>query len=225
MPECMKTEKVKPYYIMLKKKQKSLRMKRMVDLVCSFVLLVPLSPVMLTLGIWIKLDSKGPVFYRQERITRYGQPYRIFKFRTMIVNAETKGPSITKADDGRITNAGRKIRKLRLDELPQLFNVLSGDMSFVGTRPEVKKYVEEYTDEMMATLLMPAGITSTASIEFKNEDEIIKYHQEKEDRSTDDIYIKSVLPVKMRYNLQDINNFSIWRDFRIMLRTVLAVLK
>ena len=194
------------------------------DKVLALILLIPLSPIILAIAIWIKLDSEGPVFYRQERITTYGRPFRIFKFRTMVKDADKLGAAVTEHNDPRISRAGDKLRKVRLDELPQLFNVLLGDMSFVGVRPEVAKYVNRYTDEMNATLLLPAGITSPASIEYKDEDEVIEKFKGT-GRSIDDIYIEEVLPDKMKYNLEYIKNFSIVNDIKIMIQTALAVIK
>ena len=199
-------------------------LKLFLDKILALILLIPLSPIILAIAIWIKLDSEGPVFYRQERITTYGRPFRIFKFRTMVKDADKLGAAVTEHNDPRISRAGNKLRKVRLDELPQLFNVLLGDMSFVGVRPEVAKYVNRYTDEMNATLLLPAGITSPASIEYKDEDEVIEKFKGL-GRSIDDIYIEEVLPDKMKYNLEYIKNFSIINDIKIMIQTALAVIK
>ena len=152
IPEFMKNEEVRKYYDILNKKRFSLILKRFFDIVMSMILLLILSPIFLVLAIWIKIDSQGPVFYRQERVTQYGKIFRIFKFRTMISNADQIGALVTTQNDTRITKVGEKIRKCRLDEIPQLINILIGDMSFVGTRPEVRKYVDAYTDEMKATL-------------------------------------------------------------------------
>ncbi len=218
------TEIVKKYREEIKNKRVSLFLKLFLDKVLALVLLIPLSPIILAIAIWIKLDSEGPVFYRQERITTYGRPFRIFKFRTMVKDADKLGAAVTEHNDPRISRAGNKLRKVRLDELPQLFNVLLGDMSFVGVRPEVAKYVNRYTDEMNATLLLPAGITSPASIEYKDEDEVIEKFKET-GRSIDDIYIEEVLPDKMKYNLEYIKNFSIVNDIKIMIQTALAVIK
>ena len=218
------TEIVKKYREEIKKRRISLFLKLFLDKVLALVLLIPLSPIILAIAIWIKLDSKGPVFYRQERITTYGRPFRIFKFRTMVKDADKLGAAVTEHNDPRISRAGDKLRKVRLDELPQLFNVLLGDMSFVGVRPEVAKYVNRYTDEMNATLLLPAGITSPASIEYKDEDEVIEKFKGS-GRSIDDIYIEEVLPDKMKYNLEYIKNFSIINDIKIMIQTALAVIK
>ena len=218
------TEIVKKYREEINKRRISLFLKLFLDKVLALVLLIPLSPIILAIAIWIKLDSKGPVFYRQERITTYGRPFRIFKFRTMVKDADKLGAAVTEHNDPRISRAGDKLRKVRLDELPQLFNVLLGDMSFVGVRPEVAKYVNRYTDEMNATLLLPAGITSPASIEYKDEDEVIEKFKGT-GRSIDDIYIEEVLPDKMKYNLAYLKNFSIVNDIKIMIQTALAVIK
>ena len=218
------TEIVKKYREEIEKRRVSLFLKLFLDKVLALILLIPLSPIILIIAIWIKLDSEGPVFYRQERITTYGRPFRIFKFRTMVKDAEKFGAAVTEHNDPRISRVGSKLRKVRLDELPQLFNVLLGDMSFVGVRPEVAKYVNRYTDEMNATLLLPAGITSPASIEYKDEDEVIEKFKGS-GRSIDDIYIEEVLPDKMKYNLEYIKNFSIINDIKIMIQTALAVIK
>ena len=218
------TDIVKKYREEIEKRRVSLFLKLFLDKVLALVLLIPLSPIILAIAIWVKLDSEGPVFYRQERITTYGRPFRIFKFRTMVKDADKLGAAVTEHNDPRISRAGDKLRKVRLDELPQLFNVLLGDMSFVGVRPEVAKYVNRYTDEMNATLLLPAGITSPASIEYKDEDEVIEKFKGT-GRSIDDIYIEEVLPDKMKYNLEYIKNFSIINDIKIMIQTALAVIK
>lgn len=219
LPEYMRNDKVKPYYELLKKRTGSLIMKRIFDIVMSLLLLVILSPVFLVVSIWIKLDSKGPVFFRQVRVTTYGKQFRIFKFRTMCENAEKKGSLVTVGNDSRITKVGEKIRHCRLDEIPQLLNVLAGDMTFVGTRPEVVKYVNAYSDEMYATLLLPAGITSVASIQYKDEDEILS-----KANNPDDAYIHEVLPDKMKYNLASIENFSFLNEIKTMANTLKAVI-
>ena len=224
IPDFMKNDDVKRYYIVLNKKRGSLVLKRIFDLVMSLILLIILSPVFIGVAIWIKLDSKGPVFYRQERITQYGKKFKIFKFRTMVVNADKMGSLVTTQNDSRITTVGEKIRKCRLDEIPQLLNILSGDMSFVGTRPEVKKYVDQYTDEMMATLLLPAGVTSLASIQYRDEDEVLTKYVD-EEHSVDEVYIEKILPDKMKYNLKAIKEFNFLEDIGLMIQTVIAVLK
>lgn len=225
LPSRMKNDAVLPYYQCLERRILSIAVKRILDFLAALLMSILLSPVMLIIAVAIKLDSPGPVFFRQERITRYGKPYRIFKFRTMIQNADKKGPSVTEKSDSRITRVGKKIRKLRLDEIPQLFNILTGDMSFVGTRPEVKKYVDQYQPEMMATLLMPAGITSRCSIEFKDEDELIAEYLKNDGKSVDEVYIAYILPQKMKYNLEYIKRFGVIGDLKLMLQTVLAVLR
>lgn len=219
LPEYMRNDKVKSYYELLKKRTGSLIMKRIFDIVMSLLLLMILSPVFLVVSIWIKLDSKGPVFFRQVRVTTYGKQFRIFKFRTMCENAEKKGSLVTVGNDSRITKVGEKIRHCRLDEIPQLLNVLAGDMTFVGTRPEVVKYVNAYSDEMYATLLLPAGITSVASIQYKDEDEILS-----KAKDPDDAYIHEVLPDKMKYNLASIENFSFLNEIKTMANTLKAVI-
>lgn len=220
LPTDMQNSEVKKYYEILSKKKVSLVLKRIFDIIASLILLIVLSPIFLILAIWIKLDSKGPVFYRQERITTYGKKFRIFKFRTMIQDADKKGSLITIGEDPRITKIGSKIRKCRLDEIPQLLNILKGDMSFVGTRPEVSKYVEKYTDEMKATLLLPAGVTSRASIEYKNEDEIVNKFLNKGEK-VDDIYVNRILPEKMKWNLEYISKFNIFEDIKICIKTII----
>lgn len=219
LPKFMKNKEVKKYYDILNKKKFNLILKRVFDIVASLILLILISPVLLVLAIAIKIDSKGPVFYRQKRITTYGREFKIFKFRTMVVDADKKGTLVTLKNDSRITRVGNKIRKCRLDELPQLINVLIGDMSFVGTRPEVKKYVDAYSNEMMATLLMPAGITSLASIEYKDEDKIIEKYIKKGE-NIDDIYINRILPDKMKYNLNYIKKFNIIEDIKTCIKTI-----
>lgn len=224
IPDFIKNKEIKKYYDILKRKKIQLFFKRILDIVLSALLLILLFPIFMILSIAIKCESEGPIFYRQERITKYGKAFRIFKFRTMIQNADKTGDLVTIKNDNRITKIGKLIRKCRLDELPQLINILIGDMSFVGTRPEVKKYVDKYTDEMKATLLMPAGVTSIASIKYKDEDDIIsKYLSNGE--NIDDIYINRVLPKKMKYNLEYIEKFNIKNDFKICINTVIGVLK
>ena len=220
LPEYMQVEEVRPYYEILRKKKGQLILKRIFDICASLVLIVLLSPIILFFSIWIKLDSNGPVFYRQERITQYGKVFR--KFRTMVNNADKIGNLVTSKNDSRITKVGEKIRKYRIDEIPQLFNVLIGEMSFVGTRPEVQKYVNQYTPEMYATLLLPAGVTSLASIEFKDEDEILERYTSK-GRETNEVYVKEVLPLKMEYNLKAITSFNFIKELGTMISTVVKV--
>ena len=222
LPEYMQTDEVRPYYEILRKKKFQLILKRLFDIIVSSILIILLSPVILFFSIWIKIDSKGTIFYRQERVTQYGKIFRIFKFRTMVSNADQIGNLVTSKNDSRITHVGEKIRKYRIDEIPQLFNVLIGDMSFVGTRPEVRKYVEQYTNEMYATLLLPAGVTSLASIQFKDEDEIIEKYVS-QGRETNEVYINEVLPLKMKYNLEAMTSFYFIKDISVMINTVVKV--
>lgn len=222
LPKEMQNDSVLKYYNILKQKKIMLLLKRFLDFIGSLILLILLSPILIILAILIKIDSKGPVFYRQERVTTNGKTFKIFKFRTMIQDADKRGTLITGKQDSRITKIGNKIRKSRLDELPQLINILKGEMSFVGTRPEVKKYVDMYTDEMKATLLMPAGVTSMASIKFKDEDEIIS-KQTKNGKTVDEAYVNDILPEKMKWNLEYIKKFSILEDFKICIETVIKV--
>lgn len=224
LPQEMQNEAVAGYYELLKKKRLSLLVKRVFDFTVALIMLILISPILLILAVLIKIDSEGPVFYRQERVTTANKTFRIFKFRTMVQNADKIGSLVTIGQDSRITKIGSKIRKCRLDELPQLFNIISGDMSFVGTRPEVRKYTDSYTDEMMATLLMPAGVTSLASITFKDEDKIME-EKTSLGKSADDAYINYVLPEKMKYNLEYLKTFSFWGDIGLMFKTVISVLK
>lgn len=166
------------------------------------------------------MDSRGPVFYRQERVTTYGKHFRIHKFRTMVSNADKIGSVVTVGNDSRITRVGSKLRGLRLDELPQIFDVLSGNMSFVGTRPEAVKYVEKYKPEYYATLLLPAGITSEASIRYKDEAKLLDAADD-----VDKVYVEEVLPGKMKYNLDALKEFSIIKELVLMIKTFLAVIK
>ena len=218
LPEFMKCEEVRKYYDILKRKKVQLRIKRTCDVLMAGVLLVLLAVPMVLIAAAIKADSPGPVFFRQERITVYGRKFRIHKFRTMISDADQKGPEVTVRNDGRITRVGSRLRELRLDELPQLLDILAGNMSFVGTRPEAVKYVKKYTKEMRATLLLPAGITSEASIRYRDEAGLLEQAED-----VDEIYLKKILPKNMKYNLAEIRNFSLWEDLCILVKTALAV--
>ena len=218
LPEFMKCEEVRKYYDILKRKKVQLRIKRTCDVLMAGVLLVLLAVPMVLIAAAIKADSPGPVFFRQERITVYGRKFRIHKFRTMISDADQKGPEVTVRNDGRITRVGSRLRELRLDELPQLLDILAGNMSFVGTRPEAVKYVKKYTKEMRAPLLLPAGITSEASIRYRDEAGLLEQAED-----VDEIYLKKILPKKMKYNLAEIRNFSLWEDLCILVKTALAV--
>ena len=219
LPPELQIEEVKPYWEVLRKKNFSLFWKRVFDIVVSFIMLVLLLPFFLVLSLAIVIDSRGPVFYRQVRITQYGKKFRIFKFRSMVNNADKKGSAVTVGNDARITRVGKLVRKLRLDEVSQLIDVFRGTMTFVGTRPEVPKYVDQYKSEYLATLLLPAGVTSMAAIKFKNEDELL---EGKED--VDKAYLEEVLPQKMKYNLEELTKYGFWRDIKIMFMTVFAVL-
>ncbi len=218
LPTEMKTEEVREYYDILKKKKGSLLCKRIFDIVISAIMLIILSPVFLILAVAIKLDSRGPVFFRQVRVTQYNQQFKIFKFRSMVQGAD-KGAQVTVSGDARITRVGKIVRKCRLDEISQLIDVFRGTMTFVGTRPESLKYVAAYTPEMMATLLLPAGVTSLASILYKDEADLLDAAGD-----VDKVYVEQILPAKMHYNLEAIRTFTFWGDIKIMIMTVLAVL-
>lgn len=220
LPEYMRTDEVRPYYDLLQKKRLSLFFKRVFDIVVSLIMIILCSPILLIISILIVKDSKGGVFYRQERVTQYGRVFRIFKFRTMVKNADQIGTQVTVSNDSRITKIGSKLRDCRLDELPQLFNIFLGDMTFVGTRPESVHYVKSYTNEMYATLLLPAGVTSEASIEYKDEAELLDQAND-----VDSVYVNEVLPEKMKYNLNSIKEFSFFKEIATMFRTVFAVLR
>ena len=211
LPKVMQNDKVKYYYDILLKHEKELKLKRAFDIICSLSMIIILSPVLIVLSVMIKLDSKGPVLFKQVRVTTYGRKFKIWKFRTMVNNADKLGTQVTTKGDARITRMGHLLRKVRLDELPQLFNVLKGDMTFVGTRPEVPKYTAHYTEEMMATFLLPAGVTSRTSIEYKDEEKLLENAE-----NADEVYIN---------NLREIEKFSFLRDISTMIKTVIAVIK
>ena len=219
LPKFMQCDEVKEYYDILSKKKLSLRLKRAFDIVAATCILIITAIPMIIIAIRIATESKGGVFYRQERVTTYGKKFKIHKFRTMVANADQIGSAVTVSGDNRITPTGAFLRKYRLDELPQVFDVLSGNMSFVGTRPEVTKYVKKYTKEMRATLLLPAGITSEASIRYKDEAELLDGAED-----VDKVYIEEVLPGKMKYNLESIKRFSFVGEIVTMFRTVFAVI-
>jgi len=219
IPAFMRCDEVKEYYDILAKKKGALGLKRGFDVVVATIMLTIFAIPMLIIAIMIKVDSRGPVFYRQERVTTYGKIFRIHKFRTMVNNADKIGSAVTVGGDARITKVGAKIRNLRIDEVPQLLDVLAGDMSFVGTRPEATKYVKKYSKEMYATFLLPAGITSEASIRYKDEAKLLDAADD-----VDKVYVEEVLPGKMKYNLQSIRKFSFAGEIATMFRTVFAVL-
>lgn len=219
LPSFMRTDEVRPYWEALWKKRRHLALKRGFDVVTASILLMIAAVPMIVIAVMIKLDSRGPVLYRQERVTTYGKRFRIHKFRTMVQNADRVGTAVTVSNDSRITRVGSMLRGLRLDELPQLIDVLQGTMSFVGTRPEALKYVKQYRPEFFATLLLPAGITSEASIRYKDEYKLLSASED-----VDKTYIEQVLPGKMVWNLNSIERFSFFRELLTMVRTALAVL-
>ena len=220
LDEWIRQPEVKEYYDILSRKKGSLFLKRIFDILIALILFIILLIPMIIIAVYIKTDSEGPVFYRQRRVTAYGKEFRIHKFRTMVTDAEKIGTAVTVGEDPRITKAGHFLRKTRLDELPQLIDVLEGTMSFVGTRPEAVKYVKQYTPEMRATLLLPAGITSVASILYKDEAELLENAAD-----PDKTYVEEILPEKMKYNLQSIRDLSLINDLKTMFATVGAVLK
>ncbi len=218
LPEEFQNDEVRQYYDILSKKQASVIFKRAFDLFVSVILLIFLIIPIAVIAIAVKCDSKGPVMFRQERVTKYGRRFKIFKFRTMVVNAESLGTMVTTDSDSRVTRIGRKLRKYRLDELPQVFNVLSGSMTVVGTRPEVPKYVDMYEDKYYATLLLPSGITSLASIMYKDEEKLLASTED-----ADKVYVETILPEKMKYNLEYTEHFSFGSDVKLMFKTVKEV--
>ena len=220
LPRGLRHPEVKEYLEILQKKQGQLAVKRAFDVCMAFIMLLLLAVPMAVIAVMIAADSPGGVFFRQKRITTYGKVFRIHKFRTMCKDADKKGSAVTVSGDARVTKIGAFLRKYRLDELPQLIDVLAGDMSFVGTRPEVPEYVKKYNKEMRATLLLPAGITSEASIAYKDEAELLDGAAD-----PDEVYVKQILPAKMEYNLKALREFSLWNDLKTMIRTVLEVIK
>lgn len=217
LPENMRTDEVRPYYDILCKHKFQLIIKRIVDIVISLTIIMLMWPIFIAIAIAIKIDSPGPVFYRQFRVGQYGKLFKIFKFRSMVNNADKNGSLVTVQGDMRITKVGKFIRKYRLDETSQLFDVLRGTMTLVGTRPEVQKYVEQYNKTMLATLLLPPGVTSLASITYRNENDLI------DKKHPDDDYINKVLPLKMKCNLIELSNIGFVHDMGIMIRTVFNV--
>lgn len=220
LPARMRTREVRRYYNILIRHNGWFKMKRTMDVMVSAVMLIFLAIPMMVIAVMIKLDSRGPVFFRQERVTQYGRKFRIYKFRTMVNNASKLGSQVTVANDARITKVGAFLRKYRLDEFPQLFNILAGDMTLVGTRPEVPKYVAEYTDEMYATLLLPAGLTSRTSIAYKDEDKLLK-----DAKDADRVYVEQILPVKMKYNLESLRRFGVMEDAAVLWNTFISVIR
>ena len=193
---------------------------RFFDFILSLVGLVVLAPIFIVLAIWIKIDSKGPVFYKQVRVGQNSIDFGLFKFRSMVVDADKKGLITVGGRDPRITRSGYFIRKYKLDELPQLINVLVGDMSLVGPRPEVRKYVDLYTDEQQKVLSVKPGITDYASIEYMDENEILGKSNDPEKT-----YIEEIMPEKIKYNMKYIQNKNLFEYFKIILLTVLKILR
>lgn len=218
LPQRFQCDEVREYYDILCKKKFSIMLKRITDIFMALVMLIFLIIPIIIISIAVKCTSKGPVFYKQVRVTAYGRRFKILKFRTMVVGADKIGSLVTTDGDRRITKIGKFLRKYRLDELPQIFHVVSGKMSVVGTRPEVPKYVDSYEKEYLATLLMPAGITSLASIMYKDEEKLLS---DKDD--VDTVYVEQILPDKMEYNLKYLRNFGFRSDIKLMFKTVKEV--
>ena len=225
LPEFLRREEIRPYWELLRKKRGQLLLKRGLDILLGLLLLVVLCVPMAVIAAAVKAGSPGPVLYRQERVTTYGKKFRIHKFRTMRQDAEKVGTAVTSGGDPRITKIGRKLRRLRLDELPQVLDVLTGNMTFVGTRPEAVKYTERYTPEWNATLLLPAGITSECSIRYKDEEKLLAEAAKAGGDEVDRVYVEEVLPEKMKINLESLREFSLGSDLRTLLRTVVAVFR
>ena len=217
MPPFIKTIEVKPYYEKLVKKKYQLIFKRFFDVIFSILLLLFFTPLMIVLAIIVKLDSKGRVFFRQVRITQYGKKFMIHKFRTMVESSNIHTLQITLGSDIRITRIGKFLRKYRLDEVPQLIDILFGNMTFVGCRPEVFEFVKAYKPEWNATFLLPAGLTSLASIIYKDEANLIN-----ETGDTQKIYEKIILPAKMKINLKSLYNFSLFNDIKVLSMTIFS---
>lgn len=218
LPDFMRVDEVRPYWEILNNKRGQIILKRIFDFIVALILLVILAIPMAIIAILIKKEDLGPVLYRQERVTAYGKRFRIHKFRTMVVNADRIGTAVTVGGDKRVTNIGKLLRYYRLDEIPQLFDIIEGSMSFVGTRPEIAKYVEEYQPKFYATLLLPAGITSEASIRYKDENRLIDAADD-----VDRVYVQQVLPAKMKWNLDSIERYGLLCEIMTMIRTVFAV--
>lgn len=218
LPDKMQNDAVRKYYDILLNRKPSLILKRVFDFITALLFIILLLPIIALISILIPIDSKGGVFFKQERVTTYGKHFYILKFRTMVRDAEKIGNQLTTSADSRITRVGKFLRKFHLDEIPQLFNIIKGEMSFVGTRPEVPKYVNAYTDEMLATLLLPAGITSMASVMYKDEYQLISDAED-----ADSVYINEILPDKMHYNLQSLEKFSVLYEIGVMFKTFFSV--
>ncbi|KAF1298825.1 glycosyl transferase [Enterococcus sp. JM4C] len=218
LPKEMKNKEIEYYYNKLNKKRSSLFLKRLFDFIVASLMLIVLVVPLIVIAILIKLDSRGTVFYKQIRVTKNKIEFGIYKFRTMVANADKKGSLVTIDNDVRITKIGAILRKYRIDEIPQLINIVKGEMTFVGARPEVPHYVSEYTNEMDATFLLPAGVTSLASIKYKDEQKILSDVQ-----NIDEVYVDEILPKKMAYNLNYLEKYSFLNDLKIMISTLIAV--
>ena len=219
LPTEFQIDEVRPYYEILRKKNFSLFWKRVFDITVSGIVLLLILPFFLIISLAIVIDSRGPVFYRQERVTQYGKHFRIFKFRSMVVDADKKGSLVTTGNDARVTRVGKFIRKCKIDEMSQLIDIFRGTMTFIGTRPEVPKYVDQYKAEYLATLLLPAGVSSMASIMFKDENDMLK-----DAKNVDEVYLNEILPIKMKYNLSETKKYGYWRDIKLCFMTVFGVL-
>lgn len=220
LPESMQNESVEKYCNIISRKRSTLFFKRLFDVVVSFCALIVLSVPFLIISIIIVSDSKGGVFFIQKRVGRNNKDFGIIKFRTMVSNASELGGELTNGDsDTRITKVGAFLRKYRIDELSQLFNVLAGSMSIIGPRPEVRHFVDCYNDEQMATLLVKPGISCSSSIAFANEGELLS----KSD-NPDKLYIEEIMPEKAKMNLEYIKNLSLISDIKIIFNTIKEVL-
>ena len=204
----------------LNRRKFQLIIKRGFDIVVSFIGLLILLPIFLIVAIIIKLDSKGPIFFRQVRVGKNGKEFKIFKFRTMVVDAEEKGMQITVDGDSRITKPGNFLRRSKIDELPQLINVLIGDMSFVGPRPEVPKYVAMYDENQRSILKIRPGITDIASIEYRDENSILA-----QSKNPEEAYINEIMPRKIELNFKYIENMSVIYDIKLIIETIFKVIK
>ena len=204
----------------LEKRKVHLALKRLMDVVISGGALLVIWPVLLLIALAIRIDDPGPVFYRQVRVGKDGKEFRIYKFRTMVVDADKKGLAITVGRDNRITRVGRILRKTKLDELAQLINVFTGEMSFVGPRPEVPKYVNLYTPYQRQVLLVRPGITDYASIAYRNENDLLEGAEDPER-----MYIETIMPDKIELNMKYLHEISPLADIRLIISTIIAVIK
>jgi len=193
--------------------------KRLIDLLITIPSMITLMPLFLLIMAWVKMDSRGPVFFRQRRVGQFGEIFLIFKFRTMVVGAEKAGPQLTIGDDDRITRCGRLLRRYKLDELPQLFNVLKGEMGLVGPRPEVPRYVALYTSEQRRVIELLPGVTSPSSIAFCQESDLLACPADPERA-----YVEEVMPEKIRRELEYAAKATIWSDFLVLLKTFSRIL-